>query len=104
MSAHSPPVSTGTDEQVLSRIWKSSAFVWTDGLVAKNDLTAAEYTLTSDEAEILAELSATTPSAVPARKQAQADDRAVSMRRLADHGLLVPTEEDEGRKFSVKRV
>jgi len=91
----------GSAFRILDQTWKTSCFVWLDNLVANNDLLDQKHLLTESEARLLTALKTTQANPPNSVGDQTAHD---NFHRLLELGLIVPASQDEGRKFSVKRV
>ena len=94
------------DSAALSDMWKTSCFVWLEGPVANNDLRDVKHNLTEIEIKILSDLKMA-PGSFPEIAQRLEGSNQIAQETLdkfVEWGLIVPAWEDEGRKFSVKRV
>ncbi len=90
----------------MTGTWKTSCFVWLDSSTAHNDLTDEAHRLPETELRVLSELKAVPGDLTRIAQRFSSDVERVSAiaREWIERGLIVPSGEDESRKFSVKRV
>jgi hypothetical protein len=100
------PQLTLSEAEFSSQLWKTSCFVWVRNSIATNDLTDEQTSLTQIEHKILAQLKVHRADAheLSARLEQSPELTDEVLHRLVERGVVVPADEDESRKFSVKRV
>src|SRR6266849_1911276 len=100
------PQLTLSEAEFSSQLWKTSCFVWVRNSISTNDLTDEQTSLTQIEHKILAQLKVHRADAheLSARLEQSPELTDEVLHRLVERGFVVPADEDESRKFSVKRV